>query len=367
MNLRTVQIPLLPLLLMVSACAPAAPPTPSASAASAALVPASVPVSGAQPASTSQQKEKPEWLKQWFAIEEAMGAQCMESGSDGMEETLFLDASCYGRLPEHLSQFIRQIPVSHPFLDEQRKKMLLQRARQYKAISGLGKQPDFLVYTEGFGSFWIRSFEGPDPSTTVYLVHGPTCEGDYPNQRCLPESARMRNFRLYRSHNGGTPQDVTSELAPPAPRMNAAERRRYGIYLRPKGLARDGDIKLDVSRLVYTPVLRWTVRPAHDEREDYYHPPKSIPDTDPRVYKEYYSPDLHGNRNNIHYGFLVWNGKRFELQEKVPTNLWPCRIDWHDYTPDNRCGEGYDSYDSRMDRYLIQPTSQNSTSRSAAP
>ena len=127
MNLRTVQIPLLPLLLMVSACAPAAPPTPSASAASAALVPASVPVSGAQPASTSQQKEKPEWLKQWFAIEEAMGAQCMESGSDGMEETLFLDASCYGRLPEHLSQFIRQIPVSHPFLDEQRKKMLLQR------------------------------------------------------------------------------------------------------------------------------------------------------------------------------------------------------------------------------------------------
>ena len=62
----------------------------------------------------------------------------------------------------------------------------------------------------------------------------------------------MRNFRLYRSHNGGTPQDVTSELAPPAPRMNAAERRRYGIYLRPKGLARDGDIKLDVSRPAVT-------------------------------------------------------------------------------------------------------------------
>lgn len=189
------------------------------------------------------------------------------------------------------------------------------------------------------------------------------CEGDYPNQRCMPDSARMRNFKIYLSHNGGTPQDVTAELTPPAPRMSTAERRRYAIYLRPKGLARDGDIKLDVSRLVYTPVLRWTVRPMHDEREDYYHPPKSIPDTDPRVYKEYYSPDLHGNRNNIHYGFLVWNGKRFELQEKVPANLWPCRIDWRQYIP-LRCDKDYSSH---MDRYLIQPTFQNSTPRSTAP
>lgn len=215
-----------------------------------------------------------------------------------MEEILFLDASCYGRLPKHISQFIRQIPISHPFLNEQQKEKLAQTARQYKAISGLGKRPDFLIYTEGCGNFWIRSFESTDPNTTVYLVHGPMCEGDYPNQRCMPESARMRNFKIYPSHNGGAPQDVTAALAPPAPRMSADERRRYGIYLRPKGLAQDEDIKLDVSRLVYTPVLRWTVRPVYDEREDYYHPPKSIPDTDPRVYKEYHSSDLHGNHNN---------------------------------------------------------------------
>lgn len=96
MSLRTVQMPLLHLLLMVSACAPAAPPAASASAASAPLIPTSTPANETPAASAPKQKEKPEWLKQWFAVEEAMGAQCMESGSDGMEEILFLDASCYG-------------------------------------------------------------------------------------------------------------------------------------------------------------------------------------------------------------------------------------------------------------------------------
>ncbi len=363
------QLPLLPVLLMLTtACTQAAPPAPSSAAPSSA---ASAPAASTatyqahQTSSAPAQKEKPEWLKQWFAVEESMGARCSKSASDGMEDILFLDASCYGRLPFHIEQFIRQIPSSHPLLNTQRREEIAQNARQYKAIPSLGKRPDFLVYTEGYGSFWIRSFEGADPDMTVYLVHGPVCEGEYPNVRCVPESEKLRNIRLYRTHKGGAPQDVTDELLPPAPTMTRAEKRRYGIYLRTKGLARDGDIKLDVSRITYVPVLRWTVRPAHDEREDFYHPPKSIPDTDPRVYKEYHSPDLHGNHNNVHYGFLVWNGERFELREKVPTNLWPCRIDWGQYIP-TRCER---DYNIRMDRFLIQSAEHPSetNARSTAP
>lgn len=355
MNLRTVQIPLLPLLLMVSACAPATPPAASATSASTANVSVSA-ASQTHQASAPQQKEKPEWLRQWFAVEESMGAQCIEFASNGPEEILFFDAKCHGHLPSHIEQFVRQISTRYPFLTSR-----VQKEKQYyKAIPGLGKRPDFLVYYDAH-AFWIRSFEGADPDTTVYLVHGPVCDYEEKGSHCLSESEELRKIRLYRTHKGGTPQDVTNELLPPAPTMTQTEKRRYGIYLRPQGVARDGDIKLDISRITYVPVLRWTVRPEHDEREDFYHPPKSIPDTDPRVYKEYYRTDLHNSDNNVHYGFLVWNGERFELCEKVPTELWPCRYRW---TANKECPL---DYDSRMDRYLIQPTSQSTSSRSSVP
>lgn len=369
---RFLRVLLSPLPLIVAACAPAAPPATSASAASAPVT--NTVASQPHQASAPPQKERPEWLKQWFAVEESMGATCRPPGFDGTVEELPLqDANCSGRLPEHLAAFVRRILADGFLTDKERKhqelKQRIEEEQQYyKAVLGLGKRPDFLV-DYGLVGFWVRSFEGPDPDTTVYLVHGPVCDYEEKGPHCLSESEELRNIRLYRTYKGGTPQDVTEELLPPAPTMTQAEKRRYGVYIRPKGWARDGDIKLDISRITYVPVLRWTVRPAHIDVEDFYHPQKSIPDSDPRVYKEYHRPDLHGNRNNVHYGFLVWNGERFELREKVPTNLWPCRIDWHDYTVNNRCGEGYDNYDSRMDRYLIQPSDNSSEAhiRSTAP
>lgn len=346
------QLPLLPVLLMVTtACTQAAPPAASASAASS-----SMPASGAtHTASASMRKEKTAWEKERFAIEKAMGASCRHPGSDGVVEELpFEDANCSGRPPAHLLAFIRHIPVGGSL-----RQRTEEEQQYYKAIPGLGKRPDFLV-DYGLAGFWVRSFEGADPDTTVYLVHGPVCDYEEKGSHCLSESEELRNIRLYRTHKGGAPQDVTDELLPPVPTMTRAEKRRYGIYLRPKGLARDGDIKLDISRITYVPVLRWTIRPAHDEREDFYHPPKSIPDTDPRVYKEYYRTDLHNSDNNVHYGFLVWNGERFELREKVPADLWPCRYRW---TANKECPL---DYESRIDRYLTEPSSQDNTLRSTA-
>ena len=274
-----------------------------------------------------------------FAME--VGADCDGSamGAPPLE-----DAACDGMLPEHLVSFLRNLPDSHPFLDASERELIVRSRQSFKAVNGLGRRADVVAVINHYSLFWIRSFEGPDPEVTVYMVYGPDCDDSLPSatgsieRRCRSGSAYSRDFTLYRVRKGGRPEDVTRALAPPPPRLTKEERRRYGVYLQPKSEASDADIKLDVSRLVYVPVLRWVLRPV---QEGDYEPP-GMPASDPRAFVDYYW----GNRNVAHFGFLVWNGRRLELRETLSEELWPCRTSGSVLSI---CDTGYDSL---ADRYL---------------
>ena len=280
-----------------------------------------------------------------FAAEEALGADCSRRW---ISEPPMQDSACYGMLPAHVAAFLRAIPDSHPYVHEAYREQQAGKKLRFVFVEGYGERADVLASIDGSSSFWIRSFEGPDPGVTVYVVFGPGCDDDARSHEraygegCLPGyPAVMREIRIYSVRPGEAPEDVTSELAPPAPVLTAKERRRYGVHLRPpaEGGAGDLDVQLDVTRLDQVPVMRWVLRPTVEG--DYEAPP--IPAADPRAFVEYESPG-----HIAHFGFLVWNGTRFELHESVPPDLWPCRsVQYARHV----CGAGYEA---ARDRYLIE-------------
>lgn len=330
----------LTLAALMAACGSAVPiVAPNASTVDSTPVDVSLPASEASKAD-------------WLAVEKAMGADC---GGGAITDPPLGDIACSGQLPEHLAWFLRNIPEGHPFLTAAEREDAAQTRQSFKAVSGLGQRPDFVAVIHHFSLFWIRSLEGPDPDTTVYLVYGPQCDAtwsdpvDLLNNKCFPDDAYLREFKLYRVHKGGPPEDVTRELTPPAPSLTPAERQRYGVYLHPEGNAKATDVKLDVSRLAYVPVLRWVLRPVQEG--DYQPPP--MPSSDPRAFDDH---DW-GSTNVAHFGFLVWTGERFVLREMVPPALWPCRTG---RTDEHACGAHYDSH---TDRYLdhTEPSAQGRT------
>lgn len=272
-----------------------------------------------------------------FAVEEAMGARCRQnSGGDPPLQ----GAACYGALPEHLQSLLRNLPETHPNLTSEAREEAVTTKQWFRAVPGYGNRPDIVALITHYSQFWVRSFEGPDPGVTVYVVYGPACSEDPAlsmqsvEDGCLPGAPHVvRELRIYRVTSEGLPEDVTSAIAPAPPALTAEERLRYGIYLRPpeEGGAVDTDIGLDVRRLATTPVMRWTIDPP--EEGDYVRP--RIPDSDPRG----------GFGHLAHFGFLVWTGKRFELRERVPLLLWACGIAGQD----DGCSMG-----DRGDPYLIE-------------
>lgn len=274
------------------------------------------------------------------SVEElAMGVDC---GSGAITDAPLEDMACRGQLPEYFASFLRKIPNVHPLLSGHERDQLSDSKHSFKLVEGLGARPDILAVIHHYSPFWIRSFEGPDPDVTVYLAYGPECAAPLPGSgtssepKCRPEGAYLRGFTLHRVEKGGVPKDVTAELAPPAPRLADDEGRRYGRYVRATGDAVDSEIRMDISRLAYVPVLRWVLRPV---QEGEYTPP-GMPSSDACAFKD----DYWSNGNIAHFGFLVWNGRRMESRERVPSALWPCRSSG---LP--TCDQGYDS---SADRYL---------------
>lgn len=279
-----------------------------------------------------------------FAAERALGAECDRRW---VSEPPFQDSGCYGLLPAHVAEFLRNLPGTHPYLDAHYREEQARKKQLFRFVEGYGARPDVLARIDRRSEFWIRSFEGERPDVTVYVVYGPACE-DQPGFRerfvgdgCLPGHPYVtRDIRIYRVQAGGVPEDVTIELAPPPPELTAAESARYGIHLRPpeEGAAWNTDIGLDVTRLAVSPVMRWTIAPA--EEGDYEKP--RIPDDDPR-----------GFSGQAHFGFLVWTGERFDLREKIPLSLWACGVS--EGVKDNAC---LLPYAGGFDPYLIENDDQ---------
>lgn len=278
-----------------------------------------------------------------FAREIAMGADC---GDQWLTDPPLQDSACYGRLPPHIANFLRNIPDNHLFLTDKERKKAAQSKQTFKAVNGLGARPDYVVSIYDLEPFWLRSFEGKDPDSTIYLVYGPECDVNWKNPKnpsetkCFSSADSMRKFKLYRVYKNGLPQDVTKELAPLPPELTAAESKQYGRYIKPKGNAQSTDIKLDVTRLQYTPVMRWVL--AAVEEGDYELP--RMPTSDQRAFKEYENA-----APRAHFGFLVWNGTRFDVHKEIPSSLWPCRT----VQPGKQvCASGYEK--NNFDRFLIK-------------
>ncbi len=85
---------------------------------------------------------------------------------------------------------------------------------------------------------------------------------------------------------------------------------------------------LDNFKLQYVPVMRWMIE---------FDPDNPLPASDPHTFAY----------RAGHFGFLVWNGERFTLEQRVPRRLWPCRPV---YPGDSPCS---DPYDSLADKFVV--------------
>lgn len=271
---------------------------------------------------------------EFYAIERALGARCPEPNEYDVSRK-----PCRGPVPAHLASTLVALPTRDAYFPRSMREALARRALRYYAVPGLGQRPDFwLLLPDGA---WLRSFEGPDPTITTYLFKQPSNGRDSaiadwraahpddpePSAGSLPWTDYA--FKVYRTVDGGPPEDVTADLLPPKPTMTAEERRRYAPYLGQELVeASDDDIFLILEKLQYAPTMRWIVE---------FDPDTPIPESDPRRF---------GDWANAHFGFLVWTGERFELKQRVSRSLWPCRP-----VPKGKAPCAYDS-DPAWDPFL---------------
>lgn len=257
-------------------------------------------------------------LSREFAVEKAMGARCMEDDSwaGRRERPFMIERYCVGPMPRKLREVLVAIPDGEMELSRQLITQSTEEPVKFAAVRGLGRGPDFLVEAR---SWWLRSFESPDPRMTVYWVNGRfNCRPDSfvrkttDNVRCFGSSI-VPTSRIYRMTGSGKLVDVTSNVLPNDPAFPFV-------------------MSLDSSKLQFVPVMRWT----RDFDPEYPLPASA----ERRAFKG----------NAAHFGFLVWDGGRFKLEQRVPRRLWPCKPVQAGRPP---CSF---AYDSPTDKFVIDET-----------
>lgn len=117
-------------------------------------------------------------------------------------------------------------------------------------------------------------------------------------------------FTAYRL-DGHRVHDVTRRVLPDDPLLRASDRASYAVH--DETGAHPG-VSVDMSRLPEVPVLRLYVELGDGG---------GLPRDHPRAFSAGYPGEVH----IAHFGFLVWNGQRFDLRNTVPRALWPCTHD----------------------------------------
>jgi len=236
-------------------------------------------------------------------IERQLGARCPNDLAARLAtQADLLIGGCQGTLPAHLSALLVAIPEQQLLLPRAWRERQVGQKGWFKAVPGYGLRPDFLAVQ---GDVWVRSFEGADPSTTVYLVSGPFACADNRGPDAEPvKTVRLPagscreglvQQRVYRVSAGAAPVDITQQALPAEPLLSDADRKRYG--------ADGARVQLDAGKLQYGPAVRWYVDVGTTEKPE------------PRSYGEW---------GRLHLGFAVWNGERFEPRDTVPRAVWPC-------------------------------------------
>lgn len=188
----------------------------------------------------------------------------------------------------------------------------------------------------------VRMLAGARPEDTVYLLQVAsevdTCAGlkvllgadDRVGRRfCVYDEeqgvARIQSgagqrfgFTAYRLDGRGNARIVTSRVLPEDPMLSLPKGETYGVH--DENGTHPG-VRVDMSRLSEVPVLRLYAGLGDGS---------GLPREHPRAFPGGYPGPVH----TAHFGFLVWNGARFELRNTVPRALWPCTYD--DGSPSGR-------------------------------
>lgn len=233
------------------------------------------------------------------------------SGTDSnFVHNIFDRNACLEVVPERITKFLIEMPVNDIFL------MAGFRERNEslgKAIPGLGKSSDYLIPLGR--SDWVRSFEGPDTKTTVYLAHLTSSKENYNKaQELAPKGSKFlaTGLRAFRVKNGGLPEEVTESILPAIPKLTAEQKKHSEQHY-------GSDLLLIFNKLQYAPVMRWTME---------FDPDHPLPSADPAI---------QGGDIEPHFGFVVWNGHSFELKQRVRSTQWPrCFLGSSDHCPADR-------------------------------
>lgn len=311
-----IRIASLMLTTLVAACKPAN----SNAAAEAVTMASEGPTSSASassplpPAATSHV-----WVP--YTIEKQMGAQwCPQDAGDGqvpdarVASSGLLNQPCFGLMPPALVQVLLAIPDKDIFLSTETRVEQTRQPQPYLALRGKAERPDLMASVDLLEGITLRSFEGITAAETVYLVQGPFhCidndphaphEGEYLVETAACKSAQAETH-LYEWTSPGVLSDVTRQYLAP-PQLTAAE----------QAAIEPGTLQLDLTRLSQVPVMRWSAQLRNrnpDAGHDSYAPiaiPASIPD-DRRL------------GDALHFGFVTWDGTRFQTLQRVPRALWP--------------------------------------------
>jgi hypothetical protein len=283
--------------LPISGCAQTKPEL-VAEPAQQGVVPAPKPV--VQPPSSEEQPKV--YFQRKYDLELSMGGDCPETEQSSMTWGV---GRCIGQMPTYFTDFLAALAAKRLTTSNKATYQKVFDASSYNgkfyflAVPSFGRRPDILVsLNEGA---WVRSFEGTDPTITLYLVNAPfVCNGKEwkevrKTDRAWECERSIPRFRLFRVKAQGIPEDVTETMLP-KPVLSPVERKHY--------FAR-GKVELEHYQLPNVPVMQWYLLLDGD------HP---LPKSDLRW--------IIGG--SAHFGFVVWNGKSFELRERVPHKLWPC-------------------------------------------
>jgi hypothetical protein len=299
-------------------------------------------------------------FEQKYALEIAMGADCPKEPMGSTWHGVISDGACKGSLPSYYAHFMeilfaKSSLLLHDATSGQLFKSIDNRF-YFRVVPGFGQRPDILVKLAD--DAWVRSFEGTDPTTTMYLVRARfACNanelraakenGRFAIELCEDPGARFYQsreddptlrLRLFRVQNEGAPEDVTATLLPPMPSMTMAERKRYYKYgvvgVDDQGhpaLPDDTHLLMQTNVLQYAPTLRWWLP---------LDPDLPLPKSDPR-----------GPGIQAHFGFLIWNGQQFQMQQRVPRSFVPCGV--LDSGTVNKCIPDTDPY-AQKDPFIIE-------------
>jgi hypothetical protein len=243
------------------------------------------------------------------------------------------------RAPAEIERLLLGLPTAETGLPLAARRGMLQRAEMVDIPrAGGGTDRYFRLRHEAEGAYFsatIRSLAGAKPADTVHLL-----QADHQIDRCaalqplltradraprdfcrddldagvavLRTGPQRFGYSAWRLGSGGKPKNITRSVLPedPVRRLPAAERE--GVH-NLSGFAVESQV--DRSRLAEVPVLRLYLE---------YGEAGSLSRNHPRAFPGGYP----GERvHTAHLGFLVWDGRRFELRRTVPRALWPCTHD----------------------------------------